>query len=234
MKIVRFISEKLNFLACPACNNGNGHGINDLCDDCRFKLLFFGNNVCYSCGGELDGVLSCCTKCMKEEKRPFLEAASVFAYSSYGRELILKYKSEHILPFARIFARMAAERIRSNYAHWQFDMVVPVPLHWSRKFSRTFNQSELLAEFLGKELLSPVAAQALSRTKRTKSQKFLSGTERHKNLRDAFKANPEIVKNKKVLLLDDVFTTGATLSCAAEALMNAGAECVYVLSIARA
>ena len=234
MKILRFISEKLNFLACPACNNGNGHGINDLCDDCRFKLLYFGNNVCYSCGGELDGVLSCCTKCMKESERPFLEAASVFAYNGYGRELILKYKSERILPFARIFARMAAERLRSNYSHWQFDMIVPVPLHWSRKFSRTFNQSELLADFLGRELASPVVTQALARIKRTKSQKFLSGMERHKNLRAAFKANQKIVENKKILLIDDVFTTGATLSCAAEAIMDAGAACVYVLSIARA
>ena len=234
MKVLRFISEKLNFLACPACSSGNGHGINDLCDDCRRKLFFFGDNVCYACGGELDGVLSCCSKCMREDKRPFLEAASVFAYDNYGRNLILKYKSEHILPFARIFSDMAAERILANYSHWSFDMIVPVPLHWTRKFSRTFNQSALLADFLGRKLASPVRYNAISRIKRTKSQKFLSGVERHQNLKDVFKANPSIVKQKKILLIDDVFTTGATLSCAASAMLDAGAECVYVLSIARA
>lgn len=234
MNRLRFISEKLNFLACPACNSGNGHGINDLCDECRKKLLFFGDNVCYGCGGELDGVLSCCSKCMKEDKRPFLEAASVFAYNGYGRDLILKYKSQHILPFARIFADMASERIQSHYAHWDFDMIVPVPLHWSRKFSRTFNQSELFADFLGKKLECPAVPKALQRVKRTKSQKFLSGAERHKNLRDAFRGTPNLVRNKKILLVDDVFTTGATLSCAAEALLEAGAEMVYVFSVARA
>lgn len=234
MNFLRFVSEKLNFLACPACNTGNGCGINDLCADCRAKLLFFGNNVCYCCGGELDGVLSCCTKCMKEGKRPFIEAASVFVYSGFGRDLILKYKSEHILAFARIFSKMAAERLKSNYQHWEFDMIVPVPLHWSRKFSRTFNQSELLVSFLGKELAVPVRTNALVRVKRTKSQKFLSGAERHKNLRGAFKANPSVMKNQRILLVDDVFTTGATLSCAAEALLDGGAKHVYVLSIARA
>ena len=234
MNFLCFISEKLNFLACPAFNTGNGHGINDLCDDCRKKLLFFSSDCCKTCGGELDGVLGCCSKCMKEGERPFIEAASVFAYSGFGKEIILKYKSKGAISFSRIFGRMAVKRIIENYPHWDFDIIVPVPLHWTRKFTRTYNQSELPAQFMSIALGKPCIGRALKRIKRTKNQKFLSGKERHRNLKDAFKADPKYVKNKKILLIDDVFTTGATLSCAAEELLNSGAEYVYVLSFARA
>lgn len=234
MKILRFISQKLNFLACPGCENGDGHGINALCDECLSKILFFSEYTCYCCGGELDGVLSCCSKCIKEGQRPFVEAASVFTYHSFGRELILKYKSGGVLPFARIFAKMAAERLRSKYAHWEIDLIIPVPLHWTRKFSRTFNQSGLIADFLASELMIQCCHSGLKRIKRAKSQKFLSAAERHKNLKNAFKANPLKVRGKNILLIDDIFTTGATLSCASDALINAGAERIYVLSIARA
>ena len=234
MNFLRLISEKLNFLACPACNTGNGHGINDLCDDCREKLMFFSDLCCKSCGGELDGVLGCCSKCLKEGERPFIEAASIFAYREFGKEIILKYKSKGVVSFSRIFGRMAVKRITENYPHWNFDIIVPVPLHWTRKFTRTYNQSELPAKFISRELNKPCVPDALKRIKRTKNQKFLSGKERHKNLRNAFKANRKYIENKKILLIDDVFTTGATLSCAAEELLNNGAEYVYVLSFARA
>ena len=233
MNYLRFLSRELNFLACPGCG-GNGGGINDLCDECYGKLLLFDDHCCYSCGGELDGVLACCSKCMKEDKRPFIEAVSIFAYNSFGRELILNFKSRDMLPFARIFGKMAAERVRSKCPHWDFDMIVPTPLHWSRKLPRSYNQSELFSFFMAKELGIPMLKSALRRTKRTRSQKFLSGEERHKNLRDAFLANSKIVKNRSILLTDDVFTTGATLSCAAKALLDGGAAKVYVLSLARA
>lgn len=234
MNIFRFLSHRLNILACPGCGDGDGGGINDLCESCRSKILFFGDSCCYSCGGELDGVLSCCSKCMKEDKRPFVEAVSVFSYQSFGKKIILDFKSRDMLPFARIFGHMAAERIKSACQDWDFDMVVPVPLHWSRKFSRTYNQSELFSSFMAAELGVPMVKNALRRIKRTRSQKFLSGEERHKNLRDAFRGVRNIVEKRSILLTDDVFTTGATLSCAAKALLDAGAAKVYVLSVARA
>ena len=234
MKFWHRLSEKLNFLACPACSSGNGYGINELCDDCRKKLVFFSDFCCKNCGGELDGVLGCCSKCLKEGVRPFDEAASVFAYRDFGRDIVLKFKSADALPFGRIFGRMAADRLLEYYAHWEFDMIVPVPLHWSRRFSRTYNQSAIFAEFLAERLHVPCVHKALRRVKRTRSQKFLSGKERHNNLRDAFKGRPELVKNRKILLADDIFTTGATLSCCAEELKKCGAERIYVISIARA
>lgn len=196
--------------------------------------MFFSDICCPVCGGELDGVLACCSKCMKEGRRPFIEGASVFAYHAYGKELVLAFKGKSVLSLARVFAAMASERLRENYSHWDFDIIVPVPLHWTRKFYRSFNQSELFAAFLAKELNVPSVPKALRRIKRARSQKFLSGEERHRNLKNAFCAAANIVGGRKILLVDDIFTTGATLSCCSEELLNAGAAKVYVLSIARA
>lgn len=234
MNILRRISKDLNFLACPACNNGDGGGINDLCEDCRKKLLFFSDNCCKNCGGELDGVLHCCSKCVREGERPYKEAVSVFAYQSFGKELILNYKSKHTLAYARIFSRMLTLRINENYPHWNFDIIVPIPLYWTRILSRSFNQSELIAEFMSAELKCPVCKSALKRIKNTRSQKFLTDKERRKNLRGAFKGDKAQVFEKRILLVDDIFTTGATMSCAAEELLNCGAECVYAATVGRA
>lgn len=234
MNILRHISEELNFLACPNCNQGSGRGINDLCDDCRRKLVFFSDRCCRNCGGELDSVLHCCSKCVREGDRPYSEAVSVFAYHSCGKEMILKYKTGHLLPFARIFSKMLCTRIRENYPHWDFDMIVPIPLYWSRKFSRTFNQSQLLAEFMARELQTECCPAALKRVKNTRSQKFLSDFERRKNMRDAFKGDRRYVKNKTILLVDDIFTTGTTMSCAADELLNCGAKCIYAATVGRA
>ena len=223
MNFLRFISSQLNLLPCPGCGTGDGQGVNALCENCRQKLLFFSDSYCRSCGGELDGVLACCSKCIKEGDRPFLEAAALFAYQDFGKDLIIRYKSGKNLAFARIFAQMASAKLNKCCQHWDFDMIVPVPLHWSRKFSRTFNQSELFGEFLGKEIHKPCRNDILKRIRRTGSQKYLSSEERHKNLRNAFAADRKKVKDRKILLVDDVFTTGATLSCCAEELVRAGA-----------
>ncbi|MBR2723373.1 MAG: ComF family protein [Lentisphaeria bacterium] len=233
MNIFRYISSELNLLSCPACGTGNGSGINDLCEECRSKLIFFSGRCCKNCGGELDGVLHCCSKCLREGERPYLEAVSVFAYCGEGKDFVLDFKSNHILPYGRIFAKMLSERIK-QHKNWDFDIIVPVPLHWTRKLSRTFNQSELVAKFMADNLMRHCCPAALRRVTHTRSQKFLSDKERHKNLQGAFQADSNSVKNKKILLVDDIFTTGATMSAAAEALLNAGAKCVYAASIARA
>lgn len=234
MNIFRHISEELNFLACPACGKGNGRGINALCDSCRSKLLFFSDSCCKNCGGELDGILHCCSKCVREGNRPYKEAISVFAYKSFGKELVLNYKSKHILPYSRIFSEMLSQRIQNNCSHWDFDIIVPIPLYWTRTLSRTFNQSQLLADFMAKKLQRPCCPSALKRTKNTRSQKFLSDQERRKNLCDAFKASKKVVRNQKILLVDDIFTTGATISAATEELLSCGAVCVYSATVARA
>ncbi len=116
----------------------------------------------------------------------------------------------------------------------EFDCLVPTPLHWTKRITRGFNQSALLAAQIGRATGLPVV-NALRKVKRTPAQSSLRGTQRRLNVRDAFSVGrPELVRNQKILLVDDVLTTGATANACATALKGAGANYVAVLALARA
>ena len=114
------------------------------------------------------------------------------------------------------------------------DMIVPIPLHVRRLRSRGFNQAGLLAHQLGAAVGIRVNDLVLRRERHTKPQVDLSPIDRKKNVQKAFKANPGSVKGINILLIDDVFTTGATMNSAADALKKAGAKSVSAYCLARA
>ena len=114
------------------------------------------------------------------------------------------------------------------------DVIIPVPLHPTRLRAREFNQSLLLADQLSRHLARPVSATNLVRTAATDPQTTLSRQERLRNLRNAFEIRrPSDLSGKRILLIDDVFTTGATLNECARSLRNAGAGPVFALTLAR-
>jgi ComF family protein len=114
------------------------------------------------------------------------------------------------------------------------DIIIPVPLNNKRLRERGFNQAGLLANNLAKKVGLPYVTQALFRTRKTRSQVGLSRFERLANVQDAFSAVPAIVEDKRILIIDDVTTTGATMEACAKALKEAGAKVIVGLSIARA
>jgi len=114
------------------------------------------------------------------------------------------------------------------------DAIIPVPLHRRRLFKRRFNQSAYIAQHLSKLNKIPVDVMSLTRVKATPPQVGLSRSERQKNVRGAFKVlNNKKIKGKRLVLVDDVFTTGATVEACAKVLLKAGAESVAVLTFAR-
>jgi ComF family protein len=117
---------------------------------------------------------------------------------------------------------------------WEVDVLTPVPLGRGRLIERGYNQAGLIAWPLSLALGIAFAPSALSRTRETRSQVGLSRAERRANVRDAFEARPSAVKGLNVMLVDDVATTGATISSCAEALHAAGARDVFALTVARA
>ena len=118
--------------------------------------------------------------------------------------------------------------------HWQIDLMVPVPLGKKRLKERGYNQVALVAQPLAYRANLIYAPQGLWKARDTRSQVGLNVSQRRENVHNAYQADPEIVKQKTILLMDDVATTGSTITSCTEALLLAGARDVYAITIARA
>jgi len=160
--------------------------------------------------------------------RGFDTAYCFGAYEGTLRELIHLFKYGRMKPLAKpLAAHMALPLDR------QFDVVVPMPLHWRRQWQRGFNQSELLARLTARRRGIPMV-NAVRRTRATSAQAGLSNAARRENVAGAFRVRkPRAVEARRVLLIDDVMTTGATASACALALKRAGAKSVTLLALAR-
>ena len=161
----------------------------------------------------------------------FDAAYSYGAYDGVLRELIHIYKYGKVETMARPLGdllRLALPRDE------KWDAVVPVPLHWRRRWQRGFNQAELLALDVARASGAPLV-RALRRVKATPAQAGLSRTARRRNMAAAFRPHRAVqVEGRRVLLIDDVLTTGSTVAACARALKQAGAARVVVLTVARA
>lgn len=163
---------------------------------------------------------------------PFTAMRSWSVFDGSVRDALhsLKYKSN--LGLGEILAQPLFEIVLME--KWPVDMVVPIPLSKEHLKSRGYNQSACIARPLALRLQIDYQPGAIKRIKETTSQIKLSAVERYANLQDAFCGNPATLKHKKVLLLDDVTTTGATMKSCADAVRQAGASEIYCLTVARA
>ena len=202
--------------------------------------------VCAVCGERLASPFAVCegeARCGACQRLQPLFARAV-AYGSYEgglRELIHLLKYEQVRPAAGVLGRMLGEAIAAllPLLGEAAPLVVPVPLHAAKLRQRGFNQSELIARAaLKSPALTSVCGQPpallLERTRPTESQTGLTRHQRRENVHGAFRVlNAEIVAGRSVLLVDDVFTTGTTVSECARVLRNAGADRVWVATVAR-
>jgi len=171
-----------------------------------------------------------CPLC-RDGLRAFEGAYSFGAYEGGLRRLIHMLKYEGVRPLARPLAEMAVRALPKDLV---FDAVTPVPMHWRRRWSRGFNQSELIAREVARTLRVPVL-KATKRTRFTPPQAELTISARRRNAEGSFRAvRGAVVKEKRVLLIDDVLTTGATAGACAAVIKRAGARSVTVLTVARA
>jgi ComF family protein len=156
---------------------------------------------------------------------------TVYTFGSYEatlRGLIHLFKYNQVRPLAKPLAALLARAIPREH---RFDVIVPMPLHWKKRWSRGYNQSELLANEVARRWGVPVS-KIVRRIKSTAPQAGLSNSKRRLNVRGAFAARKS-VKGLRVLLIDDVLTTGATASACARVLKRAGASHVAVAAVAR-
>jgi ComF family protein len=208
-----------------------------LCAQCWQAIGFLDGPMCAVCGlpFELDpGAGTTCGACHADPP-PFDHARSVMRYDEASKKPILALKRadrlDLVLPFARWLERTGKPLIE------EADLIVPVPLYWTRLWQRRFNQSALLATRLAKSTGKASGLFALKRIRQTPSQgEMVSAKARRRNVRGAFRVDPKYratIAGKSVLLVDDVLTTGATVAACARALKRAGARQVLVLTLAR-
>jgi ComF family protein len=207
-----------------------------LCAACWPAVAFLAPPHCAACGlpFEFDlGPAALCGSCAGEHP-VFERARAAFRYDDGSMDLILRFKhadrTDSAPAFARWMARAGAALLEDA------DLIAPVPLHWLRLFTRRYNQAALLASELGGLSGKPVVNDLLLRRRRTPSQGGLGARGRQRHVAGAVAVDPrrlQLLEDKRVLLVDDVLTTGATVSACASSLLRAGAGAVDVLTLAR-
>lgn len=161
----------------------------------------------------------------------FTAAAAALPYEGRLREILIAFKYQQCTGFRRPLAALLLEVLAERYADIAFSAIVPVPLHPARLRQRGYNQAELLSQLIAKETGLPHHPEWLQRSEDTPPLAELGRGERLKTLRSVFTAVPEVA-GQQLLLIDDIFTTGATAESCSRALLQQGASGVYVLAVA--
>ncbi len=219
---------------CLACG-GTVEEPGALCGRCWGGMTFFAPPWCAVCGLPFPypvGAEAVCGDCARE-RRAWDRARAVFRYDKNSRQLVLALKHgdrTHMAGALGAWMQRGGGEILDGA-----DLLVPVPLHWTRLFQRRYNQAALLAWAIHAAGGPPVVADWLVRRRRTPSQGHRGPVARERNVRSAFAMRPgRDVAGKRVVIIDDVLTTGATVEECARVLKRAGAASIGVLTLARA
>lgn len=204
-----------------------------LCRACRSLVLEVEPPMCLTCGLPVPGVAfsdaGICGRCMKTPP-PYGRTRYGLYYQGPVRDALLRFKYSGGLYASRPLARLLVEAFARHFDPDEFDVIVPVPVHRSRLISRGFNQVVILSERLARKTGIPLDRRSLVKTRRTIPQVGLEREKRLKNLSGSFGiSRADRVKNRRVLLVDDVATTGATIAEASKALLKGRAARVDAL-----
>jgi competence protein ComFC len=234
--LIREVASLVYPPTCTICSSSVGLR-EYLCADCEAKLARIVPPFCAKCSEPFDGAITTTFSCANCAHRALYFDAAVSAYRSRGiaRHVILNFKYGRQIHLRHLVGRwLLAAFDDSRLRERRFDMIVPVPLHPARQRQRGFNQAALLAERLGPHLGVAVRP-VLQRVRFTTTQTAFDRAERIQNLRHAFRLRKNAdVRKLDVLLIDDVLTTGSTLSECARVLKKSGARSVYAATAARA
>ena len=233
---------------CPLCGKILPTGQNELsasgknpyiCESCYRELHFPEEPLCLKCSRPLaDDTEEYCVDCASAVHH-FDQGRALLMHDEAAKKILYDLKYYNRRDNALMLAREAADRLRGWIGHIRPDVIIPVPLHKKRQLERGYNQAELLSRRLSQmldseEMSVPVDSRFLVRVKRTSAQKQLQSAMRRENIRGAFeisyREDPGKYRNGRILLVDDIYTTGTTLSECAKVLKAAGAANVFFLT----
>jgi ComF family protein len=221
---------------CACCGARVGAEGGCVCWDCRARFEYIKDDYCACCGDPVDGVAGnsfLCAACVSR-KPAYRQARSVLRHRGGFRDALWAFKYGHACFLAEDFAGLLKGCVDAHFPAVRFDAVTSVPLHPRKERSRTYNQSALLGCALARRLGVPYFGRCLVRERDTSTQTRLSAAARRRNVRGAFGARAEDwIGGRRLLLVDDVMTTGATVDECSRVLCKAGATTVHVVTVAR-
>lgn len=236
LSLLRYLSPLLDLILpprCAACGDITTKA-DHLCGPCWTSITFITHPYCATCGLPFDidvGPDMVCASCIQDPPL-FQKARGVFLYKDTSKQLIFKLKHGDQTHLARMFAEWMVTYGQDVLP--ETDVLIPVPIHWTRLLNRLYNQAGLLSARIADLTSLPIDYHSLKRSTATPSQGTKSKKDRWENVKKAFiVADKEKIKGKGVLLVDDVMTSGATVKACTRALLKAGAKHVNVLTLGR-
>lgn len=208
-----------------------------LCQLCQNRLINQEKCICLNCWNQIPKLFCSLVdiNTRGNQKVYFSRAHAVWDFNSPIQKVIHLFKYSGFTQLAQPIALEMAEIINSETDYAMADGLIPVPLHQARQRERGYNQSLLLCKAISKITGIPVHSEILLRVRNTETQTNLSALQRLSNVDKAFKViKPELIKDRRIILVDDVLTTGSTLNACARELKNAGANEILVLTAVRA
>lgn len=237
MRILSALRGLLELLYVPRCAACDERTVAPICDACTISLVELGS-ACPICAEPLEGPRSFqCGRC-RARTPPYASITAPYRYGGQLAVALQHLKFHRRADIARTLAPLVQPALRETIDAHGIDLAVPVPLHWRRMSARGFNQAALLLRYAAAGgPLVPTDHLSLRRTRATPAQMGLDAKARAANVRGAFtvvRRRAQRIRGKRVLLVDDVVTTGATVAAAARALKAAGASQVHGFCVARA
>ncbi|MBO5166154.1 MAG: ComF family protein [Lachnospiraceae bacterium] len=216
---------------CPVCDNIVRLRDGLICRECKEKWKVIQEPFCFRCGRPLAArEQEHCRDCMRKN-HAYIRGRALYRYAEV-RAAVYRFKYGGRCEYADFFGKKMAEELRTFIESVKPDCLMPVPVSRKRLNRRGYNQAELLAEVMGRNLGVPVYTDLAVRNRDTVPQKELNAYQRQNNLKKAFKIKENDVKLSTIIIIDDIYTTGSTIDALAEALQGVGVEKVYFAVLA--
>lgn len=215
---------------CIICERTLPVGEN-ICKNCSDRLPYIGDVFCMKCGKPINSDSEeYCSDCMKR-KHYFERNISLWTYSPNLKKSIYKFKYSNKKYYGKYFVDEIVKRYGDIIRKWDIDGIIAVPMYKGKLLQRGYNQAEILALELGRRLGITVYRNIVKRIVNTIPMKQLNDKERQKNIKGSFKVTSNVIKLKKVLLVDDIFTTGCTADEISKELKKSGVHCIYLVTL---